>query len=127
MKPKSTKRAAADRAVKPLRDAFRAEFPLCWLCNRNGTYDVHEIVRGGVRHLAVQDRRTWFATCRPCHELLGDYGKVPVRMQFLIKMLRDFDYFDLEYLCELRGEACTAHTFEDMADCLSVWVRRVLG
>lgn len=117
------KRAAAERAAAPERKAFKEIFPLCMVCGENLSIDVHEIVRGTSRCMAVLDRRTWLAVCRPCHELLDDYEKFPVALQYVIKAIWDAEYFDRVGLNTLRDRAVNAI---DEADMVRSFTLRIL-
>lgn len=114
LKPKSKKRAAAEREAGPVFDTFKAEHPLCWHCRVRPTTDIHHLCRGANKAKTYSDRRGLFAACRKCHDRLGDYGKVSLIVQIATKKLRDPEYYDLAWLNKMRGKAPNAIDDNDL-------------
>lgn len=114
MRHLSKKRAISKREADKLRDAFREEFPKCWLCP-NPAVDVHEIVRGSSRWLAYGERCAWISVCRvPCHDRLGRYDMWPLERQYAIKAIRDTEHYDRVALNRMRGRADDAISEQDV-------------
>lgn len=102
LRRQSLKRAALMREAGPAREAYLEQFPLCmvpWCGNRS--VDVHEILRGCYREVALSERAALLALCRACHDQFGSAAKWPVARQCALKLLVTPDEFDRERLCEI--------------------------
>jgi len=115
LKRKSAKRRAVEREAQPVFDEFKAEHPLCWHCRVRPTTDVHHLCRGANKAKTYSDRRGLFAACRKCHDRLGDYGKVSLKVQIATKKLRDPEWFDLKWLNVSRGKHEDAITEDEIS------------
>ena len=107
--------------MQPVRHAFRNHHCQCWICGGlgwDGTLDVHEIARGAHRAKAVLDICNWIATCRDCHEDLGDYSIWPIVDQYALKYLRDPEYYDRVRINALRGRAPDAISEEEVREAI---------
>ncbi len=121
MRRNTPKRAAADRRAAPVRRAYLEEFPVCQRpgCHYKAT-EVHEIARGPARAKAYQYRECWLALCRECHEEMGGYGVWPLERQLAVKMLVDYDYFNLLLFNWLRSRGPEAVTVPDVLPYLAL-------
>ena len=127
MRRVSQKRARLNRQIQPARDAFRAEFGLCWLCGVEA-HDIHEMCRGAHRNQAIQERCTWISTCRRCHdEHLASLAGWPLRHQFALKALRDPYYYDRQRCNEIRSRSPDAITEQEVMIGISEVLRKVRG
>lgn len=109
MRGVSKKRKREIDAARESRDAFAREFPRCWICNEQAT-DIHEIPRGPARRFGYADRRAWLRLCRKCHDLAGDYSKLPLPAAYLLKLMRDPGHYDRRWLNITRGREPDAIT-----------------
>ena len=110
MNNQSKKNRDLKRAMKAERDAFVAANRCCIPGCERSAQDCHEIPRGAARggsreNGAYADRRAWLAACRVHHGVLGDYSRYPLEVQYCLKVLQDFEYYDRARLNELRGRA----------------------
>ena len=68
----SPKKAAAYRLYGFRAKRFKKEHPVCEICERRRTVDVHHC-RG--RHSPdLLDELTWLAVCRPCHNWIHNHA-----------------------------------------------------
>lgn len=116
LKPRSRKKVLEIKAAGKDRDAFRREFPICMACRNKTATDIHEIPRGPARRKAYGDRRGWLHLCRPCHEEIGDYSKVPIERALVLKWRFDPAHFDLAWINTTRNRAPTAITLKDLEE-----------
>lgn len=111
LRPKSKKRAKADRELAPHLDAYRAEFPICQVCGKAKGTDIHEVVRGAGRMKARAQRSLVIHVCRPCHDKIQPE-------QFLWQLARKFhatpELFDLELALEVKGWSEGALTMSEI-------------
>lgn len=114
MRRVSKKRAAIDREIKALRDAYKAEMRTCANCGGPGA-DIHEMCGGmSTRVKAVQEPACWLLLCRKCHDLFHDPSEWSLSRQAALKFLVDYDRFSLEAVCRVMGRAPTALTMRDL-------------
>lgn len=66
LKPVSDKRRSQLRIYSQDRKAFLAEKPICEICRRGRSIDVHH--RRGRYGRSLLEREHWLAVCRTCHE-----------------------------------------------------------
>ena len=104
MKRFSDKRRRENAAAKPFRDAYRAEFPWCQVCETRKGRDVHEIARGPARRAAYQERCCWLHVCPLCHLNLGDYAEFPLSRQLWFKKQVDPANYNLERFLVIYGK-----------------------
>lgn len=115
MRFQSKERARQMRRQGPERKQFLKQFEYCWVCGSNWEMTVHEILRGGSRGVALDHRLTWFAACAECNcGVLNDAIQWPIQRQLAVKFLMDELFFDLPMFCQLKREAVTAYTMEDI-------------
>lgn len=65
LKPMSAKRMKESKEYSAKRLQFLEDLPLCEVCQRAKSTDVHHVEKRGKNYLRVD---TWLATCRPCHD-----------------------------------------------------------
>jgi hypothetical protein len=68
LNPVSDKRKGQLRIYSYERKAFLAAKPVCEICHRGRSVDVHH--RRGRWGRKLLDRTFWTAVCRPCHDLI---------------------------------------------------------
>ena len=119
MRRVSPKRRALIAAHREAREAYLMTFPVCQICDRAAAVEIHEIVRGGSRRLAYGQRAAWLSLCRNCHEIAGDYGKLPLPGAYGFKGIRDPAFYDRVALNRLRGRADEAVSEADVL--ISLW------
>ena len=104
MKRTSPKRAAANRAAKPMLTEFRETFKRCWICGATTltrTKHIHHIASGGGR---VDDRRNLLMLCCVCHDEYVHTGpgkwhnNEGISMEYALKRLRDQPNYDRDWL-----------------------------
>ena len=103
MRKLSLSRQREERAMKPLHNTFRIEFPRCWICNQEANDGIHEITSGGGRRRGRQHRAAWVRTCRLCHDGLQDHRRWPIARQLALKALRDPAHYDRVVVNQIRG------------------------
>lgn len=116
MRPYTKKRAARNRQAKPFRDAMLIEVPLCEVCNRNATSEVHEIARGTANRQKAQDKPyAVLVVCWTCHMgPLSSRAEWPEARQLAaLRRSRRAD-FDLEAYNLLVGRNPERITIEDV-------------
>lgn len=64
----SDKRRQQLRLYSQERKAFLADKPVCEICHRGRSFDVHH--RRGRYGRSLLEREHWLAVCRSCHELI---------------------------------------------------------
>ena len=108
------------RQADPLRDVFRDQFPLCWICLRPAT-DIHEMTPGAARRRGYGERCTWIATCRACHQekLQPFYAPFDLAGQLALKSRFDLGYYDREHVLDIKDLAPTAITEKEVL--AAVW------
>lgn len=120
MPRQSKKRKQLMKAVNPLRDAYRKEFPKCQCgCGRDAC-ELHEITAGAAREKALSIREAWLHLASECHAKT-QFTCVPY--QCALKLLADPDYFNLRTINALRGRAEGAITLADVAPYLMLKAR----
>lgn len=122
MRRMSWRRRELLKVFEPARQAFRDDWPCCWVCGEPAD-DVHEVARGVNRAQALGERCAWIRCCRSCHEALGDYGRWPLVWQYALKMLWEPEHYDRQGLNRLRGRAPEAISDDEVR----VVVPAVLG
>jgi hypothetical protein len=73
LKAVSDKRRAQQRIYLVDRKAFLAQRPICEICQRGRSVDVHH--RRGRYGRLLLDRTEWIALCRTCHDLVHSNPK----------------------------------------------------
>ena len=116
----SKKTAAENRKIAPLRNAYKAEFELCMLCNKKLSTDVHEIARGTYRAQAKLKPSCWLTLCRGCHSAMDDYSTWPITRQLALKLIVDPGRFDLAEVNEVRGRAIDAISLAEVVQHLDL-------
>ena len=118
MRRVSLKRTKHNRAVQPLRDAYRAEFPKCQVpwCRAAAT-ELHELARGAGRKAALGVRAAWLHLCAFDHRQMD---VLPVAGQLALKKLSDPKGYSRRRVNELRGRQPDAITAREVR----VWTKR---
>lgn len=75
---------------------------------------------GGSRCKAIHHREAWLSLCGPCNQGMHDRVEWPIARQLAYKLINDFPYFDPALVCELRGNAVTYCTHEDVFEWIEV-------
>lgn len=119
--PRESKKRATLRAiVNPGRKGFLLLHPVCMLCGKRKSEDVHEIARGNAREGCLSYPELQLAVCRtPCHDDLDDLKLWPPERQMFARMMYDLKA-ELLTLNELRGRAETAITIRDVVQYLEM-------
>lgn len=65
LKKISRTKIEASKTYLKLRLNFLQELPICEVCGKSKSQDVHHKKGRGKYHLDVE---TWLSTCRPCHD-----------------------------------------------------------
>ena len=65
MKRISEKRMKEGKEYSKKRSQFLTELPMCEVCLRANSTDVHHIAGRGKNYL---NKETWLSTCRSCHD-----------------------------------------------------------
>src|SRR5688500_17522972 len=110
MRRVSTKRRALLQEVNPIRDDYRAMFPLCQWCRANGYIvrsKLHEFSSCAARSASLGVRAALLQLCADSHRLM-DWLQVDA--QPAIKRLVDPDGYDRRAVNVLRGRAPEAIT-----------------
>jgi hypothetical protein len=101
-------------AIHDQREEFRSSVGACERCGARGVpLDPHELAKRSKTADWFCRSNTIFV-CRPCHELLEDYSKVPLVQQILLLARRRWDDYDIGVVNALRGRAPTAITDRDV-------------
>lgn len=96
------------------REKYRASHRTCQCCKKQPTRDIHEIVRQSTSDDSLESRCCWLALCRKCHRRMEDYSDFPIARQCALKKKVDPEGYDLPRIIELRGEAETSITQEQV-------------
>ena len=88
LKPRSEKTAKKYREERvPFVKRILAERPLCEICGRRPSTDVHEILSrgrsGGVHGSVWLDESNVMALCRPCHTWVTDHPREAEQQGYL--------------------------------------------
>lgn len=73
LRPTGKKRAKQLREYTKLRHQYLNEFPICQVCRRNRSMQVHHR-RGRNGHQLLMTEE-WIATCQDCHEKIHREGR----------------------------------------------------
>ena len=65
----SKKRAKEVKEYMRLRQKFLEDFPICEVCTKKKSVDVHHKDKRGKNYLAVD---TWLSVCRECHRVIHE-------------------------------------------------------
>lgn len=83
LKPISDKRKAQLREYREVRRNFIKSNPVCEVCQRRRTWDIHH--KAGRVGKRLLDQFYWLAVCRPCHDRIHDEPRWARETGFLIR------------------------------------------
>lgn len=66
----SQKRAKEAKEYMKIREGFLEEFPICEVCTKAKSTDVHHMDKRGKNYLA---KDTWLSVCRMCHTKIHEH------------------------------------------------------
>lgn len=112
LNPISQKKMQEKRDTNAERAAYVRRVWLCECCHKRPSTECHEMVGGGLRQLAVQERCCWLAVCRKCHDEIHHDHKAGwlLARQLACKKYADPKYYDRRRVLEIKGLAETAVT-----------------
>ncbi len=91
------------------RAEWASRFYRCWICGtmRAGVeYDIHEIASRGQAPGKWADLRSYFFTCRICHDEVLSW--LPEDVQCAFKYMKDNKNYDRDFINRARGRAPNA-------------------